>query len=104
MYKLLIFVLFILSIFIPAFHRYIYYKNEHPIEFITEIKYYGTSLGLYYGLQVGCLINKDALAFRYNKTQRARPIIGCAAIINGLPKLLPMVLNKHGRWIKKIIT
>ena len=47
MYKLLIFVLFILSIFIPAFHRYIYYKNENPIEFITEIKYYGTSLSIY---------------------------------------------------------
>ena len=69
-----------------------------------NIKYYGNSLGLYYGLQVGCLIDKDSLAFRYNKTQRARPIIGLGMIINGLPKLIPMVLNKHGRWIKKIIT
>jgi hypothetical protein len=68
-----------------------------------SIKYYGNSLGLYYGLQVGCLIDKDSLAFRYNKTQRMRPIIGCAVIINGLPKLIPMVLNKSGRWIGKII-
>jgi hypothetical protein len=67
-----------------------------------NIKYYGNSLGLYYGLQVGCLIDKDSLAFRYNKTQRARPIIGCAGIIQGLPKLIPMVLDKHGRWIGKI--
>jgi hypothetical protein len=68
-----------------------------------SIKYYGNSLGLYYGLQVGCLIDKDSLAFRYNKTQRSRPIIGCAIILNGLPKLLPMVLNKSGKWIGKLI-
>lgn len=67
-----------------------------------NIKYYGNSLGLYFGLQVGCLIDKDSLAFRYNKTQRARPLIGCGAIIDGLPKLIPMVLDKHGRWCGKI--
>ena len=67
-----------------------------------SIKYYGNSLGLYFGLQVGCLIDKDSLAFRYNKTQRARPIIGLGMIIDGLPKLIPMVLNKNGRWIRKI--
>ena len=67
-----------------------------------SIKYYGNSLGLYFGLQVGCLIDKDSLAFRYNKTQRARPIIGTGMIIDGLPKLIPMRLNKNGRWIGKI--
>ena len=69
-----------------------------------SIKYYGNSLGLYFGLQVGCLIDKDSLAFRYNKTQKARPSIGLGMIINGLPKLIPMVLNKYGKWIGKIIT
>ena len=67
-----------------------------------SIKYYGNSLGLYFGLQVGCLIDKDSLAFRYHKTQRARPIIGTGMIIDGLPKLIPMRLNKNGRWIGKI--
>jgi len=67
-----------------------------------NLKYYGNSLGLYFGLQVGCLIDKDSLAFRYNKTQRARPLIGCGVIIDGLPKLIPMVLDKHGRWCGKI--
>jgi hypothetical protein len=57
---------------------------------------------LYFGLQVGCLIDKDSLAFRYNKTQRARPIIGLGMIINGLPKLIPMVLDNKGRWNGKI--
>ena len=68
-----------------------------------NIKYYGNSLGLYFGLQVGCLVDKDSLAFRYNKTQRARPIIGAAAIINGHPKLIPLVMNKGGRWIGEIL-
>ena len=67
-----------------------------------NIKYYGNSLGLYFGLQVGCLINKDSLAFRYNKTQKARPIIGLGMILNGLPKLVPMVLDKKGKWNGKI--
>ncbi len=27
-----------------------------------------------------------------------RPIIGCGAILDGHPKLLPMILEKGGRW------
>ena len=68
-----------------------------------SIKYFGNSLGLYYGLQVGCLVDKDSLAFRYNKTQKARPIIGTAVIIDGQPRLVPMILNSKGDWIGKII-
>jgi len=36
------------------------------------------------------------------KTQKSRPIIGCGVILNGLPKLLPMVLNKGGRWNREL--
>ena len=35
----------------------------------------------------------------YNKLQKARPIMGHGIIINGQPRLLPMVLNKKHRWI-----
>ena len=64
-----------------------------------EIRYWANSQGLYFGMHVGCLIDDDSLAFSYNKLNLKRPMIGCAIIIDGLPKLLPMVLNKHGRWI-----
>ena len=36
------------------------------------------------------LFNKSkSLAFRYNKVQKARPIIGCSVIYNGLPIIEP---------------
>lgn len=65
-------------------------------------KWYGNSLGLYFGLQCGCLIDPKALAFKYNKLQKARPVIGTAVIINGIPILEPMILDKKGHWIGKL--
>ncbi len=67
------------------------------------IAYFGNSDRLSWGMTIGCLIDDDSLAFAYNKTTIARPIIGCGAIINGQPRLFPMVLNNKGRWIKKIV-
>jgi hypothetical protein len=49
-----------------------------------------------------CLINMKSLAFEYNKLQKSRPVIGTGVIIDGLPILIPMVLNKNGRWNRKI--
>jgi hypothetical protein len=53
-------------------------------------------------MQVGCLINMKSLAFEYNKLQKSRPVIGTGVIIDGLPILIPMVLDKKGRWNRKI--
>lgn len=68
-----------------------------------EVSYWGNPNGLFWDLRVGCLINNKSLAFAYNKTTMDRPIIGSAIIINGHPRLLPMVLNKDGRWIKELV-
>ena len=65
------------------------------------IEYWGNPLGLFWSLQVGCLIEKDSLAFAYNRTDLKRPVIGCGIILDGHPKLLPMILNKDGRWNKR---
>ena len=62
------------------------------------VQYWGNPLGLYWGMQVGCLINDQSLAFAYNKADLPRPIIGTGIILSGQPKLLPMVLNRGGRW------
>ena len=56
-----------------------------------------------FGMTVGCLIDDKQYAFRYNKTTASRPKIGCGAIINGTPRPIPMVLNRSGRWIKKLV-
>jgi len=65
-----------------------------------NIQYWGNPNSLLWCMQVGCLIDKDALAFAYDKVFKDRPIIGCGIVIDSQPKLLPMVLNKGGRWNK----
>ena len=67
------------------------------------VRYYGNSLGLYFGLQVGCMIDNKSLAFRYNKVQKARPIIGCSVIYNGLPIIEPFIKDKSGKWVGKLL-
>lgn len=64
----------------------------------SSIGYIGNSEALLWGLQVGCSINGKSLAFAYNKLNLGRPVISHGMIIDGQPKLIPMVLNKKGRW------
>ena len=58
---------------------------------------------LFFGMNVGCLINQKSMAFAYAKNFKTRFIIGCGIIINGIPRLLPMVLNAKGDWIGDIV-
>lgn len=67
-----------------------------------KIDYWSNTNGLYWGMQVGCMIDDNALAFSYNKNTTDRPIIGCGLIENGIPRLLPMIKNKDGRWNKVV--
>ena len=55
---------------------------------------------LTFGMNVGCLVDKDSMALAYSRVFKDRPIIGCGIIIDGLPKLLPMRLTKGGAWDK----
>ena len=68
-----------------------------------NIHYWGNSLGLYWGMQAGCLIDPKSLAFAYNKNNLKRPIIGTGVIIDDQPMLIPMVLDKKGRWVGRIV-
>ena len=70
---------------------------------LMGVRWFGNSLGLYYGLQVGCMIDSKSLAFRYNKVQKARPIIGCSVIYNGLPIIEPFIKDKSGKWVGKLL-
>lgn len=66
-----------------------------------KIDYWGNPTGLYWGMQCGCLIDDDALAFNYNNVNIKRPIIGTGLVIDSMPVLEPMVLSETGRWIGK---
>lgn len=67
-----------------------------------NIHYWGNSLGLYWGMQCGCLVNPKSMAFAYNKNNLKRPIIGTGVIIDDQPLLIPMILDKKGRWVGRI--
>ena len=56
-----------------------------------------------FGMNVGCLINQKSMAFNYAKNFKTRFILGCGIILNGIPRLLPIVINKKGDWIGKIV-
>lgn len=63
-----------------------------------SIEYTASSSHLYFGMYSGCLIDKDSYAFAYGKHSLRKPVIGCSVIVEGRPMLVPMVLNKKGRW------
>lgn len=67
-----------------------------------RIDYISNPMNLLYALHTGCLIDKKSLAFAYDSLNLNRPIIGCAGILNGLPHLYPMKLNKQGRWTGEV--
>ena len=67
-----------------------------------EIIYWANPNGLFFDMRVGCLVNDKSLAFNYNNTNLKRPLIGTGIILDGQPLLIPMILNKRGRWITKL--
>lgn len=67
-----------------------------------DIQYWGNPEALLFGMTVGCLVDPKSLAMAYNKNNLKRPVLGCAVVINGLPQLVPMLLNKQGRWTGKL--
>ena len=63
------------------------------------IEYFADTEVLRWSMTVGCLIDTHAPAFNYSKGYtNNKPIIGCGAIIEDRPVLIPMQLRKSGRW------
>jgi hypothetical protein len=67
-----------------------HYHNKFKIDFWSNPN------GLYWGLQTGCLIDDDSLAFSYNNVNVQRPTIGTGLIIDSIPVLEPMILRDDG--------
>jgi predicted MPP superfamily phosphohydrolase len=66
------------------------------------IDYWGSPVGLFWDMNVGCLVDDTSLAMAYNKVTIQRPVIGIGVIINGRPQLIPMHLSKIGRWTGRL--
>ena len=58
--------------------------------------------GLIWGMNIGCLIDDESYAFAYNKVNPSKPALGTGIIINGIPQLIPMLLDDNKRWIGKL--
>lgn len=71
-------------------------QGHYHTEF--RIGYIGNPAALLWGMNVGCLIDGKSMAFAYDRTNLGRPVIGTGIIIDGQPKLLPMVLGADHRW------
>jgi hypothetical protein len=65
----------------------------------AQLNYISTPERLMFDMHIGCLANDKSLALQYNKINPKRPIVSIAIIINGIPSLIPMALNKKGRWV-----
>lgn len=63
-----------------------------------SINYWQNAENLFWTMQCACLIDDTSYAYAYNKLGIERPIMGVGAVFDGLPKLLPMILNDDGRW------
>jgi len=57
---------------------------------------------LIFGFNTGCLIDKDAYAFKYGKNLKDKPILGAGIIDDGIPVFIPMLLNSRGRWTGRL--
>lgn len=67
-----------------------------------RIGYLGNPNHLLWGMSAGCLINGRSLAFAYDSVNLKRPVVGTGLVIDGLPHLAPMVLDRHGRWTGRV--
>lgn len=65
---------------------------------LFELRYWDNGQYLHFACTAGCLIDDHSLAFAYNKLQVKRPILGALMIIDSIPHLIPMRLNKKKRW------
>lgn len=68
-----------------------------------SLSFWANSDCLFFAMQVGCLIQQTSMAFTYSKNFKNKFIMGCGIIIDSTPRLMPMVLNKEGKWIGKLV-
>lgn len=72
------------------------------IHAFAGIQYSANQKHLIFGFNTGCLIDKDRYAFAYGKKIKAKPILGCGIIKEGVPIFIPMLMNSKGRWVGRL--
>ena len=67
------------------------------------IRYMANDDSVIFGLNVGCLINRSTYAFRYGKSAKFKPTLGCGVVLYGIPYFIPMVVGEKERWIGRLV-
>lgn len=68
----------------------------------AQITYISTPERLMFDCHTGCLANDKSLALGYNKINPKRPIVSIVVVVDGIPQIVPMVLNAKSRWVGKL--
>ena len=74
-----------------------HYHTECRIDYVSNPR------NLLWSMQVGCLIDREALAFAYDKLNLNRPIIATGLVLGGQPRLEPMILTDKHKWIGRLV-
>ena len=69
----------------------------------ATVAYIANSGEMIFGMNVGCLIDTTARAFKYGRLYRFKPTLGCGVVLYGVPYFVPMLLNKKGRWTGEVV-
>lgn len=72
------------------------------IHAFAGIQYSANSKHLIFGFNTGCLIDRHKYAFAYGKKIKAKPILGCGIIIDGVPIFIPFKMDKRGNWTGRV--
>lgn len=68
------------------------------------VRFIANADSVIFGLNVGCLIDRHAYAFKYGENAKFKPTLGAGVVLRGVPRFIPMVISgKHERWIGELI-
>lgn len=67
------------------------------------VQYWSNPNGMHFAAQTGCLIDDKSYAFSYNNSNLKRPLLGSLIVIGAQAITIPMITNKKGRWIGRLI-
>ena len=69
----------------------------------ATVDYFNTHKGLFWSVIAGCMIDNKSLAFSYNKLNLTTPVLSCVIIIDGHPKILPLIVDSNNKWTRRIV-
>lgn len=74
------------------------FGHAHSVFGVNWIR---TPAGRFFGMGVGCLVDETSRAFDYAGSKKTSQL-GCGVVLDGVPHVVPMELDKRGRWVGRV--